>query len=363
MSVILQSWEEYRNNHNNSSTTLFEREFAQYMDKNSVATDGYQDFDFPKFDCPERSRCIYLCGNSLGLRPKSVPTLVQEHLDKWATEAVEGHFTQPNQWLTVDDCLIESMSRLVGAKPSEVVIMNTLTANLHFMMAAFYRPTAERHMILIEGKSFPSDYHAVVSQIQHHGFDPNVSLLEVFPREGETCLREEDIEAVILEKGQHIALTLLSGVQYYTGQFFDIKRITEVAHSQGCVAGWDLAHAVGNVPLHLHEWNIDFACWCTYKYLNSGPGCAGACFVHEHHNTTAVSDVDADKRFKTLEVPRLAGWWGHRVSDRFVMNPEFIPSVGASGFRVSNVNPLLVACVRASLDVFDKVRQHYRISY
>ncbi|KAJ1422139.1 pyridoxal phosphate-dependent transferase [Ochromonadaceae sp. CCMP2298] len=236
------------------------------------------------------------------------------------------------------------MARLVGAEVSEVVVMNSLTCNLHLMMAAFYQPSATRFKIVIERKAFPSDYHAVVSQIQLAGYDPDLALVEIAPREGETSLREEDIE-ITLE--QHCAaLVLFSGVQYYTGQLFDMQRITKAAHAQGAMVGFDLAHAVGNVPLSLHEWGPDFACWCTYKYMNCGPGSLGGCFVHARHGGT--------QRFNRPKPPRMAGWWGHRRQDRFRMEPDFIPCLGANGFRLSNPPVLLVACIRASLDLFDR---------
>ena len=247
------------------------------------------------------------------------------------------------------------MAKLVGANSTEVAVMNTLTVNLHLMLAAFYRPTTERHKILIEGKAFPSDTHAVVSQIQHHHFDAATSLIEIVPRENENILREEDIEQVIAEHGSSIAVILLSGVQYYTGQFFDIPRITKAGHKAGCIVGFDLAHAVGNVPLYLHDWEVDFACWCTYKYMNCGPGSIGGCFVHDHNDTTSFIETDKPDRFRELAIPRFSGWWGHRVEDRFLMDPQFIPSAGAYGFRVSNPSVFLIAAVRSSLDIFDKV--------
>jgi len=266
------------------------------------------------------------------------------------------------------------MATLVGANPSEVVLMNSLTSNLHFMMAAFFRPSTQRFKILIEKKAFPSDVHAVTSQLLHHGLDPNVALLEVAPRSGEVLLRHEDIETCLQRQGREIALVLLSGVQYYTGQFFDVARITAASHEQGCLVGWDLAHAVGNVPLKLHAWGADFACWCTYKYLNCGPGSIGGCFVHERHGAggrmqLCGSEAGNEPQMQGLEegegerndqeksscIPRLAGWWGHRLEDRFVMDPQFVACAGADGFRVSNPPVLLVACARASLNVFEKV--------
>jgi kynureninase len=322
-------------------------EFAAHMDSRDELKEFRNEFCFP--DPPKdclANKVIYLCGNSLGLQPKGLKPKVVEHLDKWAAQGVEGHFTEPEPWLTIDDIVQESMSRVVGALPKEVAVMNSLTANIHFMMVAFYKPTATRNKILIEKKAFPSDIHAVHSQIIHHGYDVKSTLLEVEPRDGETSVRTEDILDIIEKEGDNIALVHLSGVQYYTGQWFDMETITAAGKAKGCKVGWDLAHAVGNVPVKLHDWGVDFANWCCYKYLNAGPGTIGGCFVHESNcgmNVTAEAYLN-----------RFQGWWGHRVSDRFDMAPEFHPEDGAYGFRVSNPAVLLVACVRASLDLFDR---------
>lgn len=240
---------------------------------------------------------------------------VNFQLTKWADQGVEGHFSQPTPWINIEDTVTPKMAKLVGAKDNEVVIMNSLTVNLHLMLVSFYRPSEKRHKILIEGKAFPSDYHAIVSQIQLRNFDPNISLLEIYPREGESFLREEDIEEVIAREGDTIALVLFSGIQYYTGQLFDMKRITNAGHQQGCLVGFDLAHAVGNVPLSLHEWGCDFACWCTYKYMNAGPGSIAGCFIHERHGEVKFANDEDDRRFRDLQIPRLSGWWGHRSVD------------------------------------------------
>lgn len=255
------------------------------------------------------------------------------------------------------------MAKVVGANKSEVVMMNSLTSNLHFMMVAFYRPNSNRYKIVMEKKAFPSDYHAIVSQLQFHGYDTAESLIEIAPRDGETHLREEDIENVLEREGNSVALVLFSGLQYYTGQVFDIAKITNAAHKHGCIAGFDLAHAVGNVTLQLHDWGCDFACWCSYKYLNCGPGSIGGCFVHEKHGKGAESALEAsensncnDQKVHVAPTPiRFAGWWGHRREDRFHMEPYFVPCEGANGFRNSNPPVLLIACVRASLDLFDQV--------
>jgi len=319
---------------------LFTEEYANFMDKKDDLKDFKSKFIFPK--APGRNEALYMCGNSLGLQPRGLRDLVNAQLDKWGEQGVEGHFTEPTPWLTIDDIVQESCARVVGAKPEEVVVMNSLTCNLHLMMCAFYAPTAERHKILIEKKAFPSDVHAVVSQIKHRGFDPETSLVEIAPREGETHLRDEDIEEAIKKEGNSLCLVLFSGVQYYTGQYFDLGRICAAGHSVGAFVGLDLAHAVGNVPLSLHDWGCDFACWCSYKYLNCGPGSLGGCYVHEKHGPEGEEGQG-----------RLCGWWGHRLSDRFVMDPQFVACKGAYGFRLSNPPVLLVSCVRASMDLYD----------
>mmetsp|Transcript_14108 Transcript_14108/g.21108 ORF Transcript_14108/g.21108 Transcript_14108/m.21108 type:complete len:454 (-) Transcript_14108:100-1461(-) len=326
------------------------RTFAEYWDTEDALRDYKQEFVFPPAPpSSPRDTCIYLCGNSLGLQPRGLQAQIQIQLNKWSEQGVEAHFDQPTPWVSIDDIVVDSMANLVGALPSEVVVMNSLTANLHLMMSAFYKPNEKRFKIMTEKRAFPSDTHAVVSQIKFHGLDPAVALVEVAPREGEVTLRTEDILATIREHGDSLALVMLSGVQYGTGQFFDIPTITKETHAVGAVAGWDLAHAVGNVILSLHEWDVDFACWCTYKYLNSGPGCIGGCFVHER-NGRVTREEDGSYSFMN----RFSGWWGHRLEDRFQMDPEFIPVEGAYGFRLSNPPVVCVACVRASLDVFDK---------
>lgn len=277
-------------------------------------------------------------------------------------------------WLDIDSIVVQSMSKLVGSLPDEVVLMNSLTCNLHLMLSSFYRPNTSRFKILMESKAFPSDYHAILSQIQLQGYSVKDSLIEISPREGEITLRNEDIVNVIEQEGSSISVVLLSGIQYYTGQLFDLPTITAVAKKKGCIMGLDLAHAVGNVPLSLHDWEVDFACWCTYKYMNCGPGSIGGCFVHQKHSdyndgeilVTNTSSTVVNRNEITLEDlsladrsapprPRLAGWWGHRREDRFLMSPDFIPCKGANGFRLSNPPVLLIACARASLDLFDKV--------
>lgn len=326
--------------------SLMSPEFADYMDSQDELRHMQEKYLYP--EAPEgsgRKQAIYLCGNSLGIQPKGLRGLVTDQLDKWAAQGVEGHFTEPTQWLTIDDIVQESCAKVVGALPHEVAAMNSLTVNLHLMMCAFYEPTASRHKILIEKKAFPSDVHAVTSQILHRGFDPKTSLVEIECREGEDNLRDEDIEAAIMREGDSLALVMFSGVQYYTGQFFDCGRICAAGHAVGAKVGLDLAHAVGNVPLKLHDWGADFACWCSYKYLNCGPGSLGGCFVHERHGPAGGEGSP---------VGRLSGWWGHQLSDRFVMDPKFVAERGAYGFRLSNPPVLLVACVRASMNLYDE---------
>ena len=332
-----------------------DRNFAVEMDRMDPLLSLKEEYLFPNVESKIESSCgkkaLYLCGNSLGLQPKGVKEKILNQLDKWEHQGVEGHFTEPTPWLSIDDIVKESTAKLVGAKIDEVVVMNSLTVNLHLMMCAFYNPNDTRYKILIEKKAFPSDVHAVTSQIKHRGYDPKDALIEVEPREGETTLHEQDIIDAIELHGSSLAMVLFSGVQYYTGQFFNMPAITKAAHDIGAIIGFDLAHAVGNLPMELHDWNIDFACWCSYKYLNCGPGSLGGCFVHSKHTTT---NDDTDSNSSTT-YSKLSGWWGHRESDRFVMSPDFIPETGAYRFRLSNPPVLLVAGIRASMDLFDRV--------
>ena len=284
---------------------------------------------------------IYFCGNSLGLQPKKTKEFINQEIKDWANLGVEGHLNAENPWLPYHEFLSESYARLVGAEKHEVVAMNTLTVNLHLMMVSFYRPTLNRHKIIIESDAFPSDIYAVESQIRHHGFDIAQSLIKLHPREGEAVLRTEDIMEVLRQEGDEVALIMLGGVNYYTGQVFDFQEITELAHDKGIKVGFDLAHAVGNINLELHKWNIDFAVWCSYKYLNSGPGSVGGVFVHEkHHNS---------------DLPRFCGWWGHNKSDRFEMPNSFSPINTVEGWQLSNPPILSLAAIRASLSIFDEV--------
>ncbi len=283
---------------------------------------------------------VYLCGNSLGLMPRTAATIVQQELDDWRTLGVEGHFHARRPWMPYHEQLTEHTARLVGARAVEVVAMNTLTVNLHLMMASFYRPTPDRHAILIEAPAFPSDRYAAVSQIAWHGYDPATALIEVAPGVGEETLDMDRVADRIERDGDRIALVLLPGVQYYSGQALDMARLTRVARGRGCRVGFDLAHAVGNLPLALHDWGMDFAVWCTYKYLNAGPGAVGGCFVHERHADT--------------DIPRFAGWWGHDKHTRFQMGPQFQAMRGAEGWQLSNPPILSLAPLVASMAIFDQ---------
>ncbi|MEO6169397.1 MAG: kynureninase [Lysobacter sp.] len=283
----------------------------------------------------------YFCGNSLGLQPRGARAMVEEVLDKWASEAVEGHFREPAPWMPYHELVRAGLADVVGAQPAEVVAMNSLTTNLHLMMVSFYQPTRERPAILMEAGAFPSDRHALESQVRFHGMDPTTDLIELEPDEPDGTISMAAIERAIAQNSARLALVLWPGVQYRTGQAFDVAEITRLAHARGALCGVDLAHAVGNVPLALHDSNVDFAVWCHYKYLNSGPGAVGGCFVHERHARSAV--------------PRFAGWWGHDASTRFQMGPDFQPTPGAEGWQLSNPPILALAPLRASLDLFDQV--------
>ena len=313
--------------------------FAEGLDRRDPLGMFRSRFQIPL--TPQGQEVIYFCGNSLGLQPKNVADHVGEVVAAWRELAVEGHFHGKNPWWTYHDHLIGPTARLAGAMPVEVTLMNALTMNLHLLMVSFYRPTPERHRILIEGRAFPSDQYAVKSQIAWHGYNAAESLLEVKPRPGEDCIRTADIESLLAREGKTIALVLLGGVHYYTGQAFRMDRISRAARTYGCVVGYDLAHAIGNVPLALHNWDVDFAAWCTYKYLNGGPGATGGCFVHERHA-------------RSFDLSRFAGWWGHDRSTRFRMGPDFHPIPGAEGWQVSNLPVLQLAALRPSLEMFDE---------
>jgi kynureninase len=293
------------------------------------------EFHIPAHDGHEQA---YFCGNSLGLQPRGAREYVEEVLDKWKVEAVEGHFTGSGQWMPYHALVRDGLAATVGAMPSEVVAMNSLTANLHLMMVSFYQPTIERTAILVEAGAFPSDRYAVESQLKYRGLPPRHTLIEVQPDNPDGTFSMAAIERAIRENGPRLALVLWPGVQYRTGQAFDLKEITRITHEVGAIAGFDLAHAVGNLPLQLHDSGADFAVWCHYKYMNAGPGAVAGCFVHERHART--------------DRPRFAGWWGHEQSTRFHMGPDFVPTPGADGWQLSNPPILGLAPLRASLDLF-----------
>ena len=315
------------------------RELALELDNKDPLLSYNDKFHFPVQE--NGNKHIYLCGNSLGLQAKITESFVKQELDDWKELGVEGHFHAQNPWLPYHEFLSESYSKIVGSKKSEVIAMNTLSVNLHLMMVSFYRPNETKNKIIIEGDAFPSDIYAVESHMKHHGIDPSESLIKLRPREGEVIIRLEDIINVIEQNSESVSLIMLGGVNYYTGQLFDMKKITQVAHNHGILVGFDLAHAVGNVLLLLHDWNVDFAVWCSYKYLNSGPGSVAGAFIHERHHK------------KKLE--RFAGWWGHDKESRFKMPDQFQPIQTAEGWQLSNPSILSLAAVRASLSLFDEV--------
>lgn len=317
----------------------FSENFALNLDAQDNLSSLRNEFIFPQHD---GKNAIYFTGNSLGLQPKSAKAAIQQDLDDWGKYGVEGHFEAKNPWFAYHEMFAGPLARLVGAKEEEVVAMNGLTTNLHLMMVSFYQPKGDRYKILCESKAFPSDQYALESQVRFHGYNPDDAIIEISPREGEHTLREEDILSALDENKDSIALMMIGGVNYYTGQLFNMKDLTAAAHKIGALVGWDLAHAAGNVPLQLHDWNVDFACWCSYKYLNSGPGSISGCFVHEVH-------------CKNSELNRFAGWWGHDKDSRFLMEKGFKPMPTAESWQLSNAPVLAMAVHKASLDIFDKV--------
>ncbi len=317
-------------------------DFALTQDKHDPCARFRDEFNFPD-PPPGVDRTIYLCGNSLGLQPKRAAKLVEEELEDWRRLAVEGHWQARRPWMPYHENLAADLAGLVGARPGEVVAMNSLTVNLHLMMVSFFRPRPDRYKILIEQPAFPSDRYAVVSQLEFHGLSPADALIEVAPRDGESSIRDEDILDLIEEHGDTLALVMLPGVQYYSGQLFDMQTITDHAHRKGCMVGFDLAHAAGNALLHLHEWDADFAVWCSYKYLNAGPGAVAGCFIHERHG-------------RDPSLTRFAGWWGHEKATRFEMGPDFHPIPGVEGWQLSNPPILALAPLIASLDIFRRAR-------
>jgi kynureninase len=313
--------------------------FAAQMDADDALRHFREKFYIPKQ--PNGEEAIYFTGNSLGLQPKTARGYIEQELDDWVRLAVEGHLHAKTPWLPYHEFLTEQMAAIIGAKPIETVVMNSLTVNLHLLLVSFYRPMDERRKIVIEKGAFPSDQYAVASQIRFHGLEPRDFLIELTPRDGEATLRTDDILESIEHYGDQIAMILLGGVNYYTGQAFDMQKITAAGHKAGAIVGFDLAHAAGNIELKMHDWDVDFAVWCSYKYLNGGPGAVGGAFVHERHaNCNTIS--------------RFAGWWGHEKETRFLMGPEFRPIAGAEGWQVSNPPILQMAALRAALEIFDE---------
>lgn len=315
-------------------------DYAQQQDKEDKLAHLRAQFHIPKD--AEGNDWLYFTGNSLGLQPKQTQEYIQQELDDWAKYGVEGHFEARNPWMPYHEFLTNSMAKIVGAKPLEVVVMNTLTTNLHLLMVSFYQPTKTKYKIVIESDAFPSDRYAVQSQLKFHGFDIDEGLIEWKPREGEELLRIEDLEKIVDEQGDEIALLLIGGVNYYTGQYLDIKQIAKIGHAKNCMVGIDLAHGAGNISPELHNSGVDFAAWCTYKYLNSGPGSLGGLFVHEKHA-------------HNKELPRFAGWWNHNKETRFNMRQPFDVMAGGEGWQLSNPPILSMAAIRASLDMFEEV--------
>ncbi len=313
--------------------------YAQQQDANDSLR-AYRDrFFLPTF---HENQVRYFTGNSLGLQPKTAGSYIQQELDDWAKWGVEGHFHGKRPWFSYHENLTQKIAKVVGALPGEVVVTHSLTTNLHLLMVSFFAPRGKRKKIICEAKAFPSDQYALESQIKFHGLDLATDLIEIAPREGEHLINEVDILAKIAEVGDELALVMIGGVNYYSGQLFDMQKITEAAHAVGAIAGFDLAHAAGNIHLKLHDWGVDFAAWCSYKYLNSSPGGVSGMYVHERHANRP-------------ELPRFAGWWGHDKSVRFLMEPGFQPMPGAEGWQLSNAPVLGMAAHLASLDIFDEV--------
>jgi len=316
----------------------YSAEFASSLDAKDKLAHFRERFFIPKHNGKDT---IYYTGNSLGLQPKSVQSFLLQELDDWKELGVEGHFQGKRPWFKYHEFFTQSLAKLVGAKDLEVVAMNNLSVNLHLLLVSFFRPQGKRCKILMEAGAFPSDMYIIESQIKHHGLDYATDVIELSPRQGETYLRTDDILESIAKNADELALVFFSGVQYYTGQLFDIEKITTAAHKAGAIAGFDLAHAAGNRPLELHNWGVDFAAWCSYKYLNSGPGGVSGIFVHEKHGLNP-------------ETPRFAGWWGHKQDVRFKMEKGYIPEPGAAGWQLSNAPVFSMAPHLASLQIFDE---------
>jgi len=315
-------------------------DFAKQLDQEDPISYLRNEFHIPRDK--DGKEWLYFTGNSLGLQPKITSKYIEQELDDWANFGVEGHFEAKNPWLSYHELLTDTMAKVVGAKPVEVVVMNTLTTNLHLLMVSFYQPSKTKYKIIIESDAFPSDRYAVQSQLSFHGFDPEEALIEWKPKEGKELLDLEDLKSILDSQGDEVALLLIGGVNYYTGQYLDIKKIAELGHAKKCMVGIDLAHGAGNIQLNLHDSSIDFAAWCTYKYLNSGPGSLSGLFVHEKH---------AQRK----DLPRFAGWWNHNKETRFNMRQPFDVMSGAEGWQLSNPPILSMAAIKASLDIFEKV--------
>ena len=315
-------------------------DYAKQLDREDSLSYLRDEFHIPRDK--HGKEWLYFTGNSLGLQPKITSKYIRQELDDWANFGVEGHFEAKNPWLSYHELLTDNMAKIVGAKPIEVVVMNTLTTNLHLLMVSFYQPTKTKYKIIIESDAFPSDRYAVQSQLSFHGFDPDEALVEWSPKEGKELLELEDLKSILDSQGDEVALLLIGGVNYYTGQYLDIKKITELGHAKDCIVGIDLAHGAGNIQPNLHDSGVDFAAWCTYKYLNSGPGSLSGLFVHEKH---------AQRK----DLPRFAGWWNHNKETRFNMRQPFDVMKGAEGWQLSNPPILSMAAIKASLDIFEKV--------
>ena len=323
----------------NFSNTL---EYAQQLDEQDKLKHFRDQFYIPIVNGKE---CIYFTGNSLGLQPKKTQDYVLDELEDWASHGVEGHFNARTPWVSYHEIFEDQLAQIVGALPEEIVVMNQLTVNLHLLMISFYRPTKERYKIICEAKAFPSDQYAFQSQVKLHGYHPDEAIIEVHPKKGNATIDHEDIIEIIKKHGHETALVIFGGVNYYSGQVFDMQAITKAAHEVGAKCGFDLAHAAGNIHLELHDWKVDFACWCSYKYLNSGPGGVAGAFIHQRH----INDES---------LPRLAGWWGHNKDTRFKMDKEFHPIPTAEGWQLSNAPVLSMSAHKASLDIFSAAGMH-----
>lgn len=310
---------------------------AKQLDDADILAPLKEQFHFPKH---EEKNVIYFCGNSLGLQPKNVEAAVLQELNDWKNLAISGFVKAKNPWLTYQEYLKPSLAKIIGAKADEVTVMNTLTVNLHLLMLSFYKPTKQRFKIMMEAGAFPSDQYAVETLVKHFGLNPDETIIEIAPREGEKLLRNEDIISAIATHGESLAVVMFGGINYYTGQLFDMAAITEATHKVGAIVGFDLAHVAGNVPIQLHDWDVDFACWCNYKYLNGGPGAIGGLYVHEKHASNP-------------ETPRLAGWWGNEEAIRFKMEKGFVPKTNASGWNISTAQILNTVSLKASLELFE----------